>query len=174
MIMRILGSLTIWTLVLVVGVGYGVQSVTTADEVAAKRNEADDELVLVSDDDDDDDGDSNSGFTSGANSNDATGSGHTGVSRDGELSQGDKTRDWTRDGTANQTRDISRNATNDGSRHDSRASNDHTGSGHTAVSADRDRSRADKTRDFTRDGQGDRTRDFSQNRTNDRSRGDTR
>lgn len=173
MIMRMLGSLTLWTLILVVGLGYGVQSVAT-DEVAAKRNEADDELILVSDDDDDDDDDPDDGFTSGHDSNDATGSGYSAASRNGELSRGDRTRDWTRDGTANWTRDNSRHATNDGSRHDSRASNDRTGSGHTAVSADRDRSRGDKTRDWTRDGQGDRTRDFSQNRTNDRSRGDTR
>ena len=171
MIMRLLGSLTLWTLILVVGVGYGLQSVTT-DEIAAKRNESDDELILVNDDDDDDDSDD--GFTSGADSNDGTGSGYSAASRDGELSRGDRTRDWTGDGTANWTRDNSRNATDDGSRNDSRASQDGTGSGYTAVSADRDRSRGDKSRDWTRDGQGDRTRDFSQNRTNDRSRGDTR
>ena len=53
-------------------------------------------------------------------------------------------------------------------------SNDRTGSGHTAVSRDRDRSRDDKTRDWTRDGTGDRTRDWSSHRTNDRSRNDTR
>ena len=172
MIMRLLGSLTIWTLILVVGVGYGLQSVAT-DEAAAKRDEGEDELILVSDDDDDDD-DSDDGFTSGVNSNDATGSEFSGASRNGELSRGDRTRDWTGDGTANWTRDNSRHSTNDASRNDSRASNDRTGSGYTAVSADRDRSRGDKTRDFTRDGQGDRTRDFSQNRTNDRSLGDTR
>jgi len=42
------------------------------------------------------------------------------------------------------------------------------------VSRDRDLSRGDNTRDWTRDGKGDRTRDWSQNRTNDRSRNDTR
>lgn len=52
-------------------------------------------------------------------------------------------------------------------------SNDHTGSGYTGVSRDRDYSRGDKTRDFTRDG-GDRTRDRSAGHTNDRSRNDTR
>ncbi len=52
-------------------------------------------------------------------------------------------------------------------------SNDGTGSGFTGVSRDRDHSRGDKTRDWTRDG-GDRTRDHSANQTNDRSRNDTR
>ena len=52
-------------------------------------------------------------------------------------------------------------------------SNDGTNSRHSAVSRDRDRSRGDKTRDFTRDG-GDRTRDRSAGHTNDRSRNDTR
>ncbi|HEX6149605.1 hypothetical protein [Nocardioides sp.] len=52
-------------------------------------------------------------------------------------------------------------------------SNDKTNSRHTKVSRDRDRSRGDKTRDWTRDG-GDKTRDHSANRTNDRSRNDTR
>ena len=41
------------------------------------------------------------------------------------------------------------------------------------MSRDRDQSRGDRTKDWTRDG-GDRTRDFSQNRTNDGSRNDTR
>ena len=52
-------------------------------------------------------------------------------------------------------------------------SNDNTGSGYSAVSRDRDYSRGDKTRDFTRDG-GDRTRDRSAGHTNDNSRNDTR
>jgi len=52
-------------------------------------------------------------------------------------------------------------------------SNDGTNSRYTAVSRDRDRSRGDKTRDWTRDG-GDRTRDHSAAKTNDRSRNDTR
>lgn len=52
-------------------------------------------------------------------------------------------------------------------------SNDGTNSRHTAVSRDKDRSRGDLTKDWTRDG-GDRTRDHSKNFTNDRSRNDTR
>ena len=52
-------------------------------------------------------------------------------------------------------------------------SNDGTNSRHTAVSRDRDRSRGDLTKDWTRDG-GDKTRDHSKNKTNDRSRNDTR
>jgi len=55
----------------------------------------------------------------------------------------------------------------------SKASNDNTRSNFTKVSRDRDLSRSDKTKDWTRDG-GERTRDWSQNRTNDRSRNDTR
>jgi hypothetical protein len=55
----------------------------------------------------------------------------------------------------------------------SRSTNDGTRSNFTAVSRDRDHSRGDKTRDWTRDG-GDRTRDWSANKTNDRSRNDTR
>jgi hypothetical protein len=52
-------------------------------------------------------------------------------------------------------------------------SNDGTNSRNTAVSRDRDRSRGDLTKDWTRDG-GDRTRDHSKFKTNDRSRNDTR
>ena len=40
-------------------------------------------------------------------------------------------------------------------------SNDGTGSGHSAVSRDRDKSRGDRTRDWTKDGKGDKTRDHS-------------
>lgn len=53
-------------------------------------------------------------------------------------------------------------------------SNDRTGSGHTAVSRDRDRSRGDKTRDRTKDGPGSSKRDWSGGHTNDRSRNDSR
>lgn len=53
------------------------------------------------------------------------------------------------------------------------ASHDSTNSRFTAVSRDRDRSRGDLTRDWTRDG-GDRTKDKSRHHTNDRSRNDTR
>lgn len=69
----------------------------------------------------------------------------------------------------------SRNSRTDGPSHDNTnsASRDHTNSRFTAVSRDRDRSRGDLTRDWTRDG-GDRTKDKSKNKTNDRSRNDTR
>jgi hypothetical protein len=50
---------------------------------------------------------------------------------------------------------------------------DGTNSRYTKVSRDRDRSRGDKTKDWTRDG-GDRTRDLTPNLTNDKSRDDTR
>ena len=55
----------------------------------------------------------------------------------------------------------------------SRSTRDGTNSRFTGVSRDRDLSRSDKTKDWTRDG-GDRTRDHSANQTNDRSRNDTR
>jgi hypothetical protein len=56
----------------------------------------------------------------------------------------------------------------------SKSTNDNTNSRFTGVSRDRDNSRSDKTRDWTRDGGGTRTRDHSGNQTNDRSRNDTR
>jgi hypothetical protein len=56
----------------------------------------------------------------------------------------------------------------------SKASRDNTRSNVTKVSRNRDRSRGDKTRDWTRDGAGKQKRDFSANKTNDRSRNDTR
>ena len=56
----------------------------------------------------------------------------------------------------------------------SRNTNDNTNSRFTAVSRDRDLSRSDKTRDWTRDGKGGLKRDWSANKTNDRSRNDTR
>jgi len=55
----------------------------------------------------------------------------------------------------------------------SRSARDNTNSRVTNVSRDRDLSRRDLTKDWTRDG-GDRTRDNSRNHTNDRSRNDTR
>jgi hypothetical protein len=59
-------------------------------------------------------------------------------------------------------------------RESSGRSGDRTGSRHTRMSRDRDRSRGDKSRDFTRDGKGGPKRDFSANLTNDRSRNDSR
>ncbi|MGH3329936.1 MAG: hypothetical protein ACRDPJ_01405 [Nocardioidaceae bacterium] len=55
----------------------------------------------------------------------------------------------------------------------SRSTNDNTRSNFTRVSRDRDLSRGDKTKDWTRDG-GSRTRDWTGKKTNDRSRNDTR
>ena len=55
----------------------------------------------------------------------------------------------------------------------SRSRADGTNSRYTAMSRDRDRSRGDKTKDWTRDG-GDRTRDLTPNLTNDKSLNDTR
>jgi len=93
------------------------------DDLAAKREEDAREVVALADDgdDDDDDGDDDSGsFTSGVNSNDRTGSGHSRVSRDRDRSRGDNTRDKTRDGKGGKKRDWSANRTNDRSRNDTR------------------------------------------------------
>lgn len=51
--------------------------------------------------------------------------------------------------------------------------NDGTNSRYTSMTRDRDRSRGDLTKNWTRDG-GDRTRDWSGRHTNDRSLNDTR
>ena len=57
----------------------------------------------------------------------------------------------------------------------SRDSNDNTNSRYSMVSRDKDRSRGDKTRDWTRDGKTDKKkRDWTAGSTNDRSRNDTR
>ena len=55
----------------------------------------------------------------------------------------------------------------------SKKSRDSTNSKHSKVSRDKDRSRGDKTRDWTNDG-GKKKRDWSANKTNDRSKNDTR
>lgn len=55
----------------------------------------------------------------------------------------------------------------------SRSRADGTNSRYDNGSRDRDRSRGDRTKDWTRDG-GDRSRDLTPNLTNDRSRHDTR
>jgi hypothetical protein len=54
------------------------------------------------------------------------------------------------------------------------SSHDATGSGHSAVTHDRDQSHGDLTRDRTHDGPGPSTRDDSQHQTNDASHHDTR
>src|SRR5687768_7165685 len=105
MFIRALGSLTVWSLVLAMGLGYGLVG-SGNNDMAIKRNDAEDELVLVNDDDDDDDDDSNSGYSSGVNSNDATGSAVSAVSYNTDRSYGDCTRDWTRDGSGHRTRDV--------------------------------------------------------------------
>ncbi|WP_166140799.1 hypothetical protein [Nocardioides ochotonae] len=74
----------------------------------------------------------------------------------------------TRDPKTKATRDTRSRDTGD-----SRSRADNTNSRVTAVSRDRDRSRGDLTKDWTRDG-GDKTRDRTKNSTNDRSRNDTR
>jgi hypothetical protein len=95
---------------------------SAADGDLVKREEDRVDLVLVDDRDDDDTNDDtgNTGNSGTGNSNDATNSRFTGVSRDRDASRGDKTRDWTRDGSGDNKRDWSANRTNDGSRNDTR------------------------------------------------------
>jgi hypothetical protein len=88
-------------------------------EVVLRREDDAAEVIVAEDDGDDFTGNTGSG-TSGVNSNDATGSRHTSVSRDRDRSRGDKTRDWTKDGPRDRKRDWTGGHTNDRSRNDTR------------------------------------------------------
>lgn len=110
----------------VLGLNQVAQADTVDDAKFAKRDDDVPSLVLVDDDDDDDTNDNtntrNSATKNSVNSKasrDNTKSNHTKVSRDRDLSRGDKTRDWTNDG-GDKTRDRSANHTNDKSRNDTR------------------------------------------------------
>lgn len=148
---------------------------SAADDLKLSR--LDEPAVIADTDDDDDDDDSDpTGEDGPTNSNDATNSAKTAVSRDKDRSVGGLTRDMTLDGPGGLKRDWSDNHTNDVSVNDTRASvntNDGTRSNYTPVSRDRDRSRGDVTKDWTMDG-GDQTRDLTRNLTNDGTRNDTR
>jgi hypothetical protein len=101
----------------------GVSVASSSANDLAKRDEDAAELVLVADDGDDDgDGDNsgNGGNSGTGNSRDATNSVVSRVSRNGDLSRDDRTRDKTRDGAGAKKRDVSRNVTNDRSRNDTR------------------------------------------------------
>lgn len=90
-------------------------------EVVLRREDDAAEVMVAEDDGDDFTGNTgNSGQTSGVDSNDATGSRHTSVSRDRDLSVGDQTRDWTKDGSGDRKRDWSSGHTNDNTRNDTR------------------------------------------------------
>jgi hypothetical protein len=103
----------------------------------------------------------------------AVAGGDTAVKRDEDTPEVVLVADEDDDDTADRVAGTATGGETD-SRHTSGVdSNDGTNSRHTAVSRDRDRSRGDKTKDWTRDG-GDRSRDRSANQTNDRSRNDTR
>ena len=101
--------------------GAAVAAAEERSEVVLRREDDAAEVIVAEDDGDDFTGNTgNSGQTSGVDSNDATGSGHTSVSRDRDLSVGDKTRDWTKDGSGDIKRDWSGGHTNDNSRNDTR------------------------------------------------------
>ena len=124
-----------------------VGSAAPSDEVYLKRQETDVELVAFDDEDDDDtvakklqrdtrskdtrskatrSKDTRSRVTQQSRSKqasrDATNSRASRVSRDRDVSRGDLTRDWTRDG-GKQKRDWSSGSTNDWSRNDTRWGN---------------------------------------------------
>lgn len=120
-----------------VGIGLAstgmASAITTPDQkdLVLSKRELSSVVLAVEDDDDRDDSRDNTGNTGNntnnnsrnsgtGNSNDGTGSRHTGVSRDRDHSRGDLTKDWTRDGGNGLTRDFSRFLTNDGSRNDTR------------------------------------------------------
>ena len=110
---------------MVAGIPAGAALSAEMDEITLKRDDEYSEVVAVEDDFDRDgltgDNTGNTGGdTSGVDSNDGTGSGYSAVSRDGEASRGDRTRDWTRDGAGDRNRDWSAGQTNDGSRNDTR------------------------------------------------------
>lgn len=105
------------------------------DDVAAKRNEDSADVVVVSDDDGDDDtgtngdddtagtntGGTNTGTgTNSGDQNDPTNSNVTAPTQGDDNSNGDLTRDMTRDGAGAKKRDWSQNHTNDNSRNDTR------------------------------------------------------
>ena len=120
-------------LALVAGLPAGAAMAADLDEVTLKRDDEYSEIVAAEDDLDRDamtgsntgggtgDNTGNTGGdSSGVDSNDGTGSGYSAASRDGEVSNGDNTRDWTKDGAGDRKRDWSGGQTNDGSRNDTR------------------------------------------------------
>jgi hypothetical protein len=89
------------------------------DDAGLATLERDDDPDDLADGTDDGGGDTNSA-TSGVDSNDGTNSRHTSVSRSGDRSRGDLTRDRTKDGPGGATRDRSAHDTNDRTRNDTR------------------------------------------------------
>lgn len=113
-----MGRITVVLLGLLVGLALPSAAFAGADSEAVLARE-EDAAVLVAEDDDDPDTntDGNSGT---GDSNDATNSKVTGVSRDGENSRGDLTRDRTKDGPGGSRIDRTGNSTNDRTRNDTR------------------------------------------------------
>lgn len=118
-----MARMILWTLITgllaLPGAALATDRVAATDEIAFRRDDDGAEVVALDDDDDGDDTNSNSA-SSGVDSNDRTGSGYSAVSRDRDLSRGDRTRDRTRDGAGGPKRDWTGGHTNDRSRNDSR------------------------------------------------------
>lgn len=118
-----MGRTMIVLLGLMVGLAIPGLAAAGVDGEAVLGREDDGVAVLVAseDDDGDDTHTGNTGAGSGTgDSNDGTNSRHTGVSRDGENSVGDLTRDRTKDGPGGSRIDRSGNGTNDPTRNDTR------------------------------------------------------
>ncbi len=120
-----MGRIMTVLLALLVGLAVPGLAAAGADTEAKLGREDDQVVVLVAEGDDDDDnaltGSDGSGGNSGTGqSNDATDSRHTSVSRDGENSRGGLTRDRTNDGPGGSRIDRSAHSTNDRTRNDTR------------------------------------------------------
>jgi hypothetical protein len=89
-------------------------------EVAVARDEDESGVLAIVDEDDTGDGDDTDSLTSGVDSDDATNSRVSAVSRDTDRSGGDLTRDRTKDSPGAASRDRTAGSTNDRSRHDTR------------------------------------------------------
>jgi hypothetical protein len=119
-----MGRTVIVLLALVVGLAIPGLAAGSEDRAVLGREDDDVAMLVASADDDGDDTNTGAGGTTGnsgtGDSNDATNSRHTGVSRDGENSAGDLTRDRTKDGPGGPRLDRSGNGTNDRTRNDTR------------------------------------------------------
>lgn len=131
---------------------------------AVKRDEDSGDVVLVTDDEDDDTD------TDGTGATETGDTGTTGAS--GNTTAGDDTA-GTETGTGTGT-GTNTGGTDTGTETDSGDQNDPTNSRVTDVSEDRDLSRGDLTRDWTKDGKGGKKLDLTADHTNDASRNDTR
>jgi hypothetical protein len=125
MVPRILVLLVVGAVALFGSIGAALADQARDDGAAVLARDEDAAGVLATDgddpDEDDDDTDGNTrSATSGVDSDDATNSRATSVSRGDDRSRGDLTRDRTNDGPGTSTRDRTADSTNDRTRNDTR------------------------------------------------------